>query len=126
MPGLIAEIPLLFAQNQAPARGGDGGLFATLLMFLPVILLFYFIMIRPQQIQERKRREMIDALKKNDRVLTQAGIYGTVVSVNPDTGRIVLRVDDERGVKLEFNKASVIQVVDAAEKKDKERAAETV
>ncbi len=63
-------------------------------------------MIRPQQQQEKKRREMIDALKKNDKVLTSAGIYGTVVSVDNEDDRVVVRVDDDRGVKIAFSKAS--------------------
>ena len=43
---------------------------------------------------------MIEALKKNDKVLTAGGIYGTVVSVDPARDRVVLRVDDDKGVKL--------------------------
>ena len=52
--------------------------------FLGIPVMFYLIMVRPQQQQERKRREMIDALKKNDKVLTAGGIYGTVISVDPE------------------------------------------
>ena len=56
---------------------------------------------------------MIDALKKNDKVLTTAGIYGTVVSVDAEHDRVVLRVDDDRGVKVAFTKASIVRVLDA-------------
>jgi preprotein translocase subunit YajC len=115
MPGLLADLTLLFAQDGAAAQGGNSFL-VQLLPFLPVVLLFYFLMIRPQQIQERKRKEMINALKKNDRVLTHSGIFGTVVSVNPEAGRVVLRVDDDRGVKIEFSKAAIAQVIEEKEK----------
>ena len=61
------------------------------------------MIIRPQQQQEQKRKAMIDALKKNDKVLTTAGIYGTVVSVDANQDRVVLRVDDERGSRSTFS-----------------------
>lgn len=94
---------------------------STLFMLMPVIVLFYFMMIRPQQQQERKRKQMVDALKRNDRVLTAAGIYGTVISVDTDADRVVLRVDDDKGVKIPFSKASIVRVLESAEK---EKAAE--
>ena len=71
---------------------------------------------------------MIEAMKKNDRVLTSAGIFGTVVSVDGGD-RIVLRVDDERNVRLTFSKASIVRVIDPSEKdkdKDKDKATDAV
>jgi|SRR5579883_3275571 len=111
MPGWLASIPLLFAADAAEPTVSP---LTQLLPFLPVVVLFYFIMIRPQQQQERKRREMIDLLKKNDKVLTAAGIYGTVVSIDKDNDKVVLRVDDDRGVKLAFSKSSVVKVLEAS------------
>lgn len=122
---LLADTWPLFAQAPpAKPAGEGGGMLPTLIMFAPMVLLFYFIIIRPGQTQEKKRRELIDSLKKNDRVLTQAGIFGTVVTASPESDRVVLRVDDDRGVKLEFSKASIVRVVDQAEK-DKSKAAES-
>ena len=122
MFGFFASLPLLFAQNApAPAPAAEGGSgIGSLLPFLGIPVIFYLIMIRPQQQQERKRREMIDALKKNDKVLTSGGIFGTVISVDPERARVVLRVDDERGIKLAFSKASIQQVVDSASEKGSE------
>ena len=87
---------------------------------LPIPFLFYFLIILPQQQQEKKRRAMIDALKKNDKVLTTGGIYGTVISVDANNDKVVLRVDDERGVKLAFTKASVARVLEASSEKPAE------
>ena len=84
---------------------------------LPILRLFYFLFIMPQQQQEKKRRAMIDALKKNDKVLTTGGIYGTVMSVDAKNDKVVLRVDDERGVKLAFTKASVARVLESSAEK---------
>ena len=125
MPMPFAPVDLLFAQG-APGGGADsnGGLLQPLIFMAPVVVLFYFLILRPQQQQQRKQQEMLGALKKNDRVLTTAGIYGTVVSIDNDAHRVVLRVDDDRGIKLVFNKASVSQVLEAAAEKSK--AAEEV
>lgn len=124
MPDLFARIPLLFAQaqNAPPAGGGSPNSFLSLLPYLGIPLIFYFVMFRPQQQQERKRRQAIDALKKNDKVLTAGGIFGTVVSIDNERGRIVLRVDDERSVKLAFSKASISQVLDSPSEKGSESA----
>lgn len=120
MPSPNALLPLLLAQGNAPAGGGGGDMLSMIVTFLPMLLLFYFIMVLPQQKQEKKRRAMIDALKPNDEVLTSAGIYGTVVRIDPEKERVVLRVGD--GVKLTFSRSSVVSVVQASEK---EKAAES-
>jgi preprotein translocase subunit YajC len=70
---------------------------------------------------------MISALRKNDKVLTSAGIYGTVVSVDDKEDRVMVRIDDDRGVKVAFSKASIVRVFGGPEDKEKspkEKAAE--
>jgi preprotein translocase subunit YajC len=117
MYGLFDAFAPLIAAKPAPAAGGGDGMSQTILMLVPVVVLFYFMLLRPQQQQERKRREMLSALKKNDRVLTSSGIYGTVVSIDPEADRVVLRIDDDRGVKVAFSKASITRVLDVATEK---------
>ena len=107
--------PLVFAQE-----GPNGSFWQLILPFLPIIPLFYFLIIMPQQQQEKKRRAMIDGLKKNDKVLTTGGIYGTVMSVDAKNDKVVLRVDDERGVKLAFTRASVGRVIESSSDKSAE------
>jgi preprotein translocase subunit YajC len=121
MAELLAALPLLFAQN---AQGGAASPspWSTLLPLLPIPVLFYFLMIRPKQLEDRKRQAMIDALKKNDKVITTAGIYGTVVALDSDHDRVVLRVDDDRGVKLTFSRSSVLRVLEASQEKAAEPA----
>lgn len=109
MIALFADFPLVFAQDAA-----SGNFWSTVVLLLPIFPLFYFLFIMPQQQQEKKRRAMIDSLKKNDKVLTTGGIYGTVISVDAKNDKVVLRVDDERGVKLAFTKASVGRVLEAS------------
>jgi preprotein translocase subunit YajC len=115
MIALFADLPVLLAQD-----GGGGGIMPTLVMAVPIVAMFYFLFILPQQQQEKKRRSMIDALKKNDKVLTSGGIYGTVISIDAKSDKVVLRVDDERGVKLAFTRASVARVLESSSDKPAE------
>jgi preprotein translocase subunit YajC len=124
MPGPLAALPVVFAQGQGAPGGGTPG--AGLWQFLPYIVIiglwFYLLLIRPQQKQERERRQMLEALKKNDRVLTTAGIYGTVVSVDGEADRVVLRIGEDQGVRVAFTKGSIVRIMDASTDKDKEKA----
>ena len=113
MVSLFAAVPLLFAQ----AAQQQTGLLNLLLPLLPILPLFYLLIIRPQQQQEKKRKEMIRALKRNDKVLTMAGIYGTVQSVDADNDRVVLKVDEDGRVKIPFTMSSVVRVVESADAK---------
>ncbi len=63
-----------------------------------IFVLFWFILIRPQQIQQRKRREMLASLKKNDKVITIGGIHGTITDIKDDD--ITLRVADKVEIKI--------------------------
>ena len=78
--------------------------------FLPFILiavLFYLLLIRPMKKQERERQEMASNLKKNDEVLTGAGIYGTVVDVSETDDKITVKVADN--VRVKMTRASIVR-----------------
>ncbi|HSW35201.1 MAG TPA: preprotein translocase subunit YajC [Candidatus Limnocylindrales bacterium] len=80
--------------------------------FLPLILLFavfYFLLIRPQQKQQKQRQEMLKNLKKGDRVLTIGGVYGLIKEIDDKT--IMLRVAEN--VNLKVARAAVDRVVEA-------------
>ncbi len=109
MPGLFDVIGPTFAQ-----AAGNPNNWTGFLILLPIPVLFYFMIWLPQQQQEKKRRAMIDAIKKNDKVITTFGLYGTVISVDPAADKIVLRVDDDKGVKLSMIRASVARVLEAS------------
>jgi preprotein translocase subunit YajC len=112
MPGLFNKVGLLFAQDMGSPSSWSG-----LLMLLPIPFLFYFMIWLPQQQQEKKRRAMIEALKKNDKIVTSGGVYGTVISVDPTQEKVVLRIDDDKGVKMTLTRSSVARVLEAASEK---------
>jgi len=92
---------LLLAQGAAP--GASSPWFGWLpLVFLVVIV--YFLMIRPMQQREKRHRAFLAALKAGDKVVTQGGLQGTVVSVGERT--IQLRIAD--GVKVDVARSAVM------------------
>ena len=75
-------------------------------IMLAIFFIFYFLVIRPEKKKQNEIKEMRNTLKKNDKVITAGGIYGTVSLVKDD--RVVIRVDDN--TKIEFDKQSVTPV----------------
>ncbi len=80
-----------------------------MLFLLPVlVVLFYFVVLRPgQRRQQQERDQLVTGLKKNDKVLTSAGIYGTVVTVSEKEDEVVVKVDDN--TRLKMLKSSIIR-----------------
>ncbi len=89
------------------AAGGSGQMVTTFITFGLVILIFYFLIIRPQNKKQKEAKRMLEALKKGDKVVSIGGIHGTVVSVKDQT--VVVKVDDN--TKLEFTKSAIASVV---------------
>ncbi|MBI4372667.1 MAG: preprotein translocase subunit YajC [Candidatus Omnitrophica bacterium] len=81
-----------------------------ILSFLPLILMFvvfYFLLIRPQQKRQKEHAEMVKNLKKGDRVVTSGGIIGTVHTLQDDY--LVLRVGDQ-DTKIEVLRSAIQEV----------------
>jgi preprotein translocase subunit YajC len=93
----------------ASAQGGIGVL-GTLLPFILMFAVFYFLLIRPQQKRQKARNAMLSALKKGDKVVTIGGLHGTIAEITDDV--VVLRVNES--TKLTFERAAVNTVVNSA------------
>ena len=76
---------------------------ASLMPIIFIFAIFYFLLIRPQQKKQREHQKMVSELKKNDEVVTNGGIHGTVVNVKDTT--LTLRIDEN--VKVEVNKNAI-------------------
>ncbi len=88
----------------APQEGAGGGsMISMLIMFGGVILVMYFLMIRPQQKRQKEHQKMLEGVKKGDKVVTTAGIHGTVTEVSEKT--FVLQMADN--VKVTFEKSAI-------------------
>ena len=99
----------LFLAQAAPAANGQQQ--NPIMAFLPMILLvvvFYFILIRPQQKRAKEQAKMLEALKSGDKVGTASGIIGVVVTVKDKV--VTLRSGD---AKFEVTKASITEILEA-------------
>jgi len=109
MTDMISQLTLLLAQadSAAPKPGAGGGLLGNpLVMMGLMIVMFYFLLIRPQQRQRKELQQRIDSLKNGDRVVTTAGIHAIVHNIKDKT--VTLKIAD--GTMVEFDKQAVATV----------------
>jgi preprotein translocase subunit YajC len=120
MAGLPTEDPDMLMVSDAFAQGLFGGgapasgspnpnmtFLLQIAQFLPIIAIFYLLLIRPQQQQAKKLKAMLAALKNGDKVVTSGGLMGTIARL--DEQKVTLRVADD--VKMEFLKSAIVSVV---------------
>ncbi len=107
-------IDIAFAQGGHPDP--LGAIFVQFLFLALIFLIFYFFIIRPQKKERERHRKLIESLKKGDRVITSAGIWGTVVDIGEKT--VTLKVD--ANTKITFSKEAVIAFQPGYKKEEKE------
>ncbi|HXX53992.1 MAG TPA: preprotein translocase subunit YajC [Thermodesulfovibrionales bacterium] len=91
---------------QAGQAGGPGSILTSLLPLVLIFVIFYFLLIRPQQKRAKEHRQMLDNIKKGDKVITSGGIYGVVESVGTNT--VTLKIAEN--VKVKFGKGNIAAV----------------
>lgn len=95
LPGMILA--------QTPAGEAQPPMWVNFMPFIILLVMFYFLLIRPQQKKMKEHQAMVSALKAGDRVVAAGGIHGTITNVKDNV--VVLKVAEQ--VKLEVDKASV-------------------
>ncbi len=95
---------------QAGDNGGSG--FEALLPLVLIFVVFYFLLIRPQQKKQKQHKEMLGAVRRGDRVVTGGGIVGVVTKVLDDKE---LAVEITDGVKVRVQRALVASVISKTE-----------
>lgn len=93
-----------------PADGSSPNPILTFLPFLLMILVVWFLLIRPQRKRAKEHTTMLTSLQKGDRVITNSGIIGTIVGFNDTESTVVLKVGDD--TKIEFIKSSIAGKMD--------------
>ena len=98
-------------------EGGDVGILGTIVglagTLFPLIIMFvlmYFLMIRPEKKRKKKEKEMLDALKRGDRICTIGGIYGTIMDIKDDTITLAVGRDNLSMVVARWSIRSVEDV----------------
>lgn len=97
------------------AQGATPGLFEQLLPFLFIFVIFYFLLIRPQQKRAKTHQEFLKNLKRGDQVLTSGGIFGTIEGLTDDF--VTLEIADD--VKIRILKAQIASSIQNNEDKKK-------
>lgn len=103
LAAFMGSAPAAFAQEQG---GGTGGLIGQLIFFIPLILIFYFLLIRPANQRQKKHKAMIEAVVRGDTVITSGGLIGKVVKVTDQE----LSIDLAEGVRVRVVKGMIADV----------------
>ncbi len=114
MNGIQNSLTLL----QTTASNPTGSLVSTIVTFGLVFVIFYFLIIRPQNKKQKQMQQMIAGVKKGDKIVTIGGIHGVVASVKEST--VLVKVDD--GTRIEFSKSAIASVSPAKAEEKAEAA----
>jgi len=95
---------LVLAMLGAP-QGGQSNPLVGLMPFLLIILIMYFLILRPQMRRQKEHRLMLESIKKGDKVLTTGGIIGTVVGIREKDDILIVKIADN--VKVEMARSAV-------------------
>jgi len=97
-----------YAMGQAPGggMGGQASILSTLAPLVVIFAIFYFLMIRPQQKQQKKVKEMLAAIRKGDKVVTRGGMHGTVYGIADN----VVTLEVAENIKLKFSREAIAVV----------------
>lgn len=116
------NIAYAMGQGGVGAPGGSGG-FTSFIPLILMFVIFYFLLIRPQQKKSKEHKQMIENLKTGDRIVTSGGLHGRVTGVSESA----LTVEIAEKVRVKVNRGSVSAIMQAGsppatskkEKKDK-------
>lgn len=92
----------------AQAAGGAGGGIEAFLPLILIFVVFYFLMIRPQQKRAKEHKVMLEALRRGDNVITSGGILGKVTKVDSDTE---VSVEISKDVVIKVSRPMIAQVI---------------
>jgi preprotein translocase subunit YajC len=93
-------IDIAYAMAPAPQGepGGAAGLIGSIIPLVLIFVIFYFLLIRPQQKRAKEHKTMIENLKKGDKIITSGGIYGVIESVGSNT--VTVKIGENTRIKL--------------------------
>lgn len=104
---------IIYASTQG--SGGGGGML-SILPFVLIMLILYFLLIRPQAKRQKEKRAMMEALKKGDRIVTIGGVHGTVVGLKNKGKIVVIKVD--KNTNLTVIKSSIAGLAESVTEQD--------
>jgi preprotein translocase subunit YajC len=116
IPLASTSAALALALQDQPSAQPGGNMLNMLVMFGGPLLIFWFVLLRPERKERKRKAEMLENLKKNDRVLTSGGLYASVAAVHEQ--EVVLKFD-ESGTRVRALKSAIASVLEDDGAKDK-------
>ncbi len=104
---------IIYASTQG--SGGSGGML-SILPFILIMLILYFLLIRPQAKRQKAKKSMLETLKKGDHIVTIGGVHGTVVGLKNQGKIVVIKVD--KNTNLSIVKSSIAGLADSVTDQD--------
>ncbi len=101
---MFEMVGIAHAEGAAAPAGGAAGGFASLAPFILIFVVFYFLLIRPQQKRAKEHQTFLDNLKKGAKVVTSGGIHGRITNLTDSV--VTLEVDDN--VRIKVNRNAII------------------
>jgi preprotein translocase subunit YajC len=105
----VTYLIFLFQQQS----DGVTSLLSSLLPFLLIILVFYFLILRPQQKRTKERAKLLEGVKKGDKIITSSGIHGTIEGM--EDAAVLVKIADN--VKVKMDKAAIATIVGLTDQK---------
>jgi len=124
MPSIFNDLLTTPAHEQAAGGGllsGDG--IMAVLPYVAMFAIFYFLLIRPQQVKQKQLRSQLAALRRGDRVLTAGGIIGVVQKVQAESNEV--EVEIAQGVRVAVLRDTISSVITSAATPANDSAAKT-
>ncbi|MEE8577559.1 MAG: preprotein translocase subunit YajC [candidate division Zixibacteria bacterium] len=98
------DYPTILAMAGGGADQSGSGVYMLVWMGL-IFVIMYFLLIRPQRKKQKEHEQLLQQLKKGDRVVTSGGMFGTIFAIDEDRGRVVIKIGDD--TRMEFLKSSI-------------------
>ena len=111
----------VLADSVTPESDIDGGLISSLSGLMPIVLIFlvfYFLLIRPQEKKRREHKAMIESVKEGEHILTHSGIFAQVIKINSDNSVII---EIAKNCEVKITKAAVSDILSRKEQDAKEK-----
>ncbi|WP_239993256.1 preprotein translocase subunit YajC [Candidatus Methylomirabilis limnetica] len=89
---------MAFAQDATPG-GPPSGMLGALITPIAIFVVFYFLMIRPQQKKSREQKDMLENLKTGDEIISTGGLYGTIVKFG-DNDRVKVKIAENVTIEI--------------------------
>ncbi|MBM4128571.1 MAG: preprotein translocase subunit YajC [Nitrospira sp.] len=91
-------IDIVYAMGPSPEGQGLGGAMGSIIPLILIFVIFYMLLIRPQQKRAKEHRRMVENIRKGDKVITSGGLYGVIESIGTTT--VTVKIAENVKVKL--------------------------